>query len=333
VSTRSAAPDDEGELVLLASGAGNRVVVVGAFLEDRDDALRSLDAILLVGLPIALILAGGAGYAVAGSALRPLDRLRARADSIGARDLAERLPAPEARDEVRRLADTLNGLLGRLEQAFVRERSFVADASHELRTPLARLKAELELAGRDGRTAEELVEAVRSAAGETDQLILLAEDLLVLARSDQGRLPLRPEHIDVRELFEEIRRRHAPGADIEVPPGLTVVGDRLRLQQALANLVSNAGRHGAGRITLRADADPDGITLHVLDEGTGVPGELRATAFERFTRGDLTRDPDGGAGLGLAIVSAIADAHGGTAGISDGSSSDVWIRLPPDQLV
>jgi signal transduction histidine kinase len=328
VAVRRRAPGEEGELSLLAASAGPRIVVVGAFLEDRDDALASLDALLFVGLPVALLLAGGAGYVVAGSALRPIERLRTRAEALGARDLAQRLPVTEADDEVRRLAVTLNGMLERLDDAFARERAFVGDASHELRTPLARLKAELELAARGGRSVEQLEAAVRSAAADTDHLILLAEDLLVLARADQGKLPLRTERIDVRELLDETRRRSAPEAAVEVADGLTLTGDRLRLQQALANLVDNAQRHGRAPITLTAEADEHGVTLHVRDAGPGVPAGLRSGAFERFTRGDPTRDPDGGAGLGLAIVAAIAEAHGGTAGIAESSESDVWLRLP-----
>jgi signal transduction histidine kinase len=321
-------PRDEGQLALFAAPADGRVVVAGASLENRDDALSSLDALLLAGIPIAVLLAAGAGYLVAGATLRPLDRMRGRADSIGAQDLSRRLPVPPAEDEVRRLAATLNGMLDRLEEAFRRERTFVADASHELRTPLARLKAELELADRPGRSAEELVEAVRSAASETDHLVMLAEDLLVLARTDQGRLPIRMERVDVREMLHEIQRRYAADAAVQAPPGLVIHADPMRLQQALANLVDNARRHGAGAITLAAAVDESGVTLHVRDEGAGVPPELRPQAFERFTRGDPTRDPDGGAGLGLAIVAAVAQAHGGTAGIAGGATSDVWMKVP-----
>jgi heavy metal sensor kinase len=328
VSAVTAAPHDEGQLALQAAPAGSRIVVVGASLEDHNEALASLDALLVLGLPIALLLAATAGYVVAGSALRPIDRLRARADAIGADDLEQRLPVPAARDEVRLLAETLNGMLDRLEEAFSRERAFVADASHELRTPLARLKAELELAARKGRSVGELEDAVRSAAAETDRLVFLAEDLLVLARSDRGRLPLRAETIDVAELLEETRRRYAPEATVDVPAGLELVGDRLRLQQALGNLVDNARRHGRGTVHLRAEVEAGGVGLHVEDDGGGIPDALRERAFERFTRGDQARDPSGGAGLGLAIVAAVAEAHGGHAGISEGGKSDVWMRLP-----
>jgi signal transduction histidine kinase len=237
---------------------------------------------------------------------------------------------PAAHDEVRRLAETLNRMLARLEHAFARERAFVADASHELRTPLARLKAELELASRGGRSVEALEAAVRSAATETDTLASLAEDLLVLARADQGRLPLRRERVRVAELLDGVRRRAAPEASVEAHAALELDADPVRLRQALGNLVENARRHGAGAVTLAAEPAGDAVVLRVRDEGNGIPAPLRATAFERFTRGDAARGDDGGAGLGLAIVAAIAAAHGGTAGIGDapGGGADVWIRLP-----
>jgi signal transduction histidine kinase len=222
-------------------------------------------------------------------------------------------------------------MLDRLESAFDRERAFVADASHELRTPLTRLKAELELAGREGRTADELSAAVHSAAEETERLVRLAEDLLVLARADRGRLPLRTQPLSAVDLLERVRARNAPHAATEGDPGLRLEGDPLRLEQALGNLVDNARRHGGGDVTLRAERDATGaIVLRVRDHGGGVAEPFRAHAFERFSRADEARGEDGGTGLGLAIVRAIARAHGGEAGIDDapGGGADVWIRLP-----
>jgi len=324
------APDDDGRVALLAAPSGDRVVVVGTALEERDAALASLDALLLAGIPVALALSALAGFLVAGAALRPMERLRARAETLGGGDLDERLPVPEARDEVRRLAETLNGMLERQQLAFTRERGFVADASHELRTPLARLKAELELATHGRRSRDELAAVVDSAAEETDALILLAEDLLVLARADQGRLPLRREPLVVGALLDRVRDRYAPHAQVASPAGLTVDADPVRLEQALGNLVDNARRHGGGVVQLSAEAEAGpAVALHVVDDGDGVPSELLPHAFERFTRGDAART-DGGTGLGLAIVAAIADAHGGTAGINarHAGGADVWISIP-----
>ncbi len=194
VVERERAPGTDDPVRLLAAPVRARdrelVVVVGSAIDDRRDALRNLGALLLIGGPVALLLASLAGYAVAAGALRPVEAMRRRARAIQSADIGERLPVPATRDEIALLGETLNGMLDRLEAAFQRERSFVADASHELRTPLAILKAELELALRQERSVGELEETVRSAGEETDRLSQLTEDLLVIARSDQGRLPM-----------------------------------------------------------------------------------------------------------------------------------------------
>ena len=321
-------PGDDGPARLLATPAGSRVVVVGASLEDRDEPLAELDGLLVVGIPAALVLAALAGLMVSGRALRPVERMRARADEIRAERLAQRLPVPDADDEVRRLAETLNAMLDRLEQGFERERSFVADASHELRAPLARLRAELELALRPGRSPDELRAAVASADEEARRLSRLSDDLLVVARADQGRLPVRPEPLAADELLGTVAGRFGLSAGVAAQH-LSLLGDRLRLEQALGNLVDNALRHGGGDVELHAVREGDRIVLHVLDRGPGLPPSLGGEAFARFTRGDSAREGDG-AGLGLAIVAAIAAAHGGRAGIDarPGGGADAWIEIP-----
>jgi two-component system, OmpR family, sensor kinase len=325
------APENE-PVRLLATTAQQRIVVVGAYLDDRRDALHSLARLLVIGGAAALLLASLAGYGVATAALRPVERMRRRAAGIQAADPGARLPVPPARDEIGRLGDTLNAMLERLEAAFARERTFVADASHELRTPLSILKAELELALRQGRTREQLTDALRSAAEETDRLVQLAEDLLVIARYDQGRLPIRPERVDARAVLEAVADRHTrPGVrlDVRAPEGRALDADRLRLEQALGNLVDNALRHGRGAVELSADAEGELVRLRVRDEGDGFPEGFEALAFERFTRADAART-GGGAGLGLAIVAAIAGAHGGAAGAANRAEggAESWIELP-----
>jgi heavy metal sensor kinase len=311
-------------------------VVVGTSLEQRDDALDSLLAQLLIGFPLALVVASLAGYGVAAAALRPVESMRRRAAAISGERAGERLPVPPADDEIGRLGETLNAMLARLESALARERTFVADASHELRTPLALLKTELELALRRPRPPEELERALRSAADETDRLAQLAEDLLVLARSDRGELPLRRERVVVRSLLERVAERFSRRAAeagrtlaVDAPAGLAVDADALRLEQALGNLVDNALRHGGGAIVLAAGDEGAVVTLHVADEGAGFPHELLPRAFERFARGDEARS-GGGTGLGLAIVDVIARAHGGSAhaGNRAPGGADVWLELP-----
>jgi signal transduction histidine kinase len=312
------------------------VTVVGTAVDDRRDALRQLAALLAIGGPIALLLASLAGYGVAAAALRPVERMRRRAVEITDAHSGQRLPVPDARDELRRLGETLNDMLARLEAAFARERTFVADASHELRTPLSVLKGEVELALRDGRTEEELREALRAVQSETDRLVQLAEDLLVIARSDQGKLPIRETPVRASDLFRHIGERYGRRADdnvrelrLDTDPGLELVADPLRLEQALGNLVDNALRHGAGRISLTAAERNGSVELHVTDEGPGFPASLLDSAFERFVKAEGSRSGDG-AGLGLAIVAAIARAHGGRAEVANlqGGGADVWIVLP-----
>jgi heavy metal sensor kinase len=340
IETRPQIPSIEGESRLLARPAegrtGRYVVVAAASLEDRNESLASLRAILLVGGPIALLLASLAGYALAGTALRPVEQMRGRAAAISAADPGERLPLPEANDELRRLGETLNAMLGRLEAALERERSFVDDASHELRTPLALHKTELELALRYARAPEEMRAAIASAIVEVDRLIALAEDLLVLARSAEGKLALHLRRVRVAELLADLRERFAARASasgrslvVEPADGLAVEGDRVRLERALTNLIENALQHGGGAVTMRAEQAASGVRIHVEDQGPGFPPAFIDRAFERFTRGDPARGGDG-TGLGLAIVDAIARAHRGSAHAEnrDGSGADVWIELP-----
>ena len=316
-----------------------RVIVVAASLEPRDEALDGLLTQLLLGGPLALLLSSLAGYAVAAAALRPVESMRREAEDVSATEPGRRLPVPRARDELRRLGETLNDMLGRLETALARERRFVADASHELRTPLSLLRTELELALRHPRTPEQLEAALRSAAEETDRLSQLAEDLLVLARADQGPLPLRLERMPAAELLagvgeRQLRRARRAGRSLEVEAdgGLELHVDRLRAEQALGNLVENALRYGAGRIVLSAARRDGRVELHVRDEGPGFPEPFLDRAFERFSRAEPGR-PGSGAGLGLAIVDVIARAHGGTAHVSNTpGGSDVWLSLPIGHL-
>jgi two-component system OmpR family sensor kinase len=316
--------DDNPYRLLVVPAEGGQTVVVGTSLEDRNDALGGLLAAFLVGGPFALALSTLLGYLLAGALLRPVEDMRRRAAEISTERAGQKLPLPRAHDEIYRLGSTLNEMLGRLEAGIARERRFVADASHELRTPLALLSTELELAQRRPRSPEELLAALDSAAEEVERLTRLAEDLLVLARADEGQLPLRREEIPVKDLLETVAGRFDQNVEVGAQDGDSIVGDRLRLEQALGNLVDNARRHGAGTIRLQAERWDDRIELRVSDEGPGFPPELLPHAFDRFTRGDEARER-GGTGLGLAIVAAVAKAHGGRA-YAEGST--VTIELP-----
>jgi len=317
-------------------GAGPVAVVVGESLEQRDDALNSLAALLLIAGPLGLALTGLAGYLVTAAALRPVERMRARAAAISAGEEGGRMPEPQGDDELARLARTLNEMLARLEAAFDRERAFVADASHELRTPLAILRTELELALRGEKSIDELESALRSAAEETDRLSQLAEDLLVIARSDQGRLPIRRARVNADDVLSSVARRYgaratADGRALDVEPAADVWldADEARLEQALGNMVDNALRYGAGPVTLAARARDGVVELHVSDTGPGFAPAFLPSAFERFASADAAGSR-AGAGLGMAIIASIAGAHGGSAHAVNRPSggADVWVTLP-----
>jgi signal transduction histidine kinase len=274
-------------------------VVVGATRGDRNEALNRLDLALAVGVPGALLLATYGGWLLAGLALRPVERLRREAAAIGASGLDRRLDVPGTHDEVARLATTLNDLLGRLEEAVDRERRFVDEASHELRTPLSVLKGEVELALSRPRTTEELETTLRAVAADTDQVVRLAEDLLVLARAHHGRVPLRREELEHVTMLRGL-------SDVEVEAHGSARLDPVRVRQAVLDLVDNGRRYG--RVRVRASREGDDAVIVVEDDGPGFGADVLERAFEPFVHSD-----DGGSGLGLSLVRAVADAHGGTA--------------------
>ena len=343
VVDRPPVPDADEPLRLLATpvlaNGGPVVVVVGASVEERIEALEGLVTHLLLGGPIVLLLASLLAYRLAAAALRPVESMRREAEAVSAAEPGRRLPLPRADDEIARLGTTLNTMLGHLESALTRERRFVSDASHELRTPLAALRIELELALRRKRPPEEMEAALRSAAEETERLCRLAEDLLVLARADDQGLPIRRERLLAAELLTAVRDRYAHQAadagrplQIRADDQLELHVDRLRAEQALGNLVENALRHGRGRILLLARRRDGRVELHVHDQGAGFPPNFIDRAFDRFTRSDPARQGPG-AGLGLAIVDVIARAHGGAAHVANQhGGADAWLEIPADEL-
>jgi signal transduction histidine kinase len=332
---RSSAPglDEPARLLATPFTRGGRplVLVLGDTRENGLEDLRRVRDQLLLGIPLLVLLTFLGAYAVAGAALRPVEAMRRRASELTAADPALRLPVPDGGDELTRLGETLNELLARVEATLERERSFVAHASHELRTPLSLLRTELELAVRRPRTASELVDAIGSARDEVDRLQRLAEDLLLLAQAGEGRLAVDVEELPVAGLLEDVRDRFAAtvtraGRSITVEPAEGVVrADPQQLRQALTNLVGNAVEHGAGVVRLSARPDGDLMALVVSDEGGGFGEEVLPRATERFVRGPGSA----GAGLGLAIVAAVAEAHHGSVGVADvPGGAEAWISLP-----
>ncbi len=271
-----------------------------------------------------MILMFAAGWLTVGGALRPVERMRQEAEAVSASEPDRMLPVPATGDELARLGATLNAMLDRLQRALERERRVVDDASHELRAPLSVLKMELDLALARGRTPEELEAALRNASEETDRLVRLAEDLLVLARMRGNGVSVDRRGVSISDLIRQalpsyIDRARRAGSRIElhIQPGLVPV-DPTRVRQAVENLLDNALRHvgPGGVITLRSERTGDSVTIRVEDTGPGFSQDLLDRAFEPFVRSAADHDGNDsghGAGLGLAIVLAVAEAHGGTA--------------------
>ena len=317
-------------VVAVPIGGSRRAVVVGRSLKGRERANESFGRALLIGGPLALLISASACYLVAAAALRPVESMRRRAAQISGDQPSARLPVPPANDEIGRLGRTLNDMLARLEDALARQQELTQNASHELRTPLTVLTAEIELTlhadlPEDARTA------MTSALEEARRVSRLADDLLTLSQLEESGLPLCREPVDLDEVLRTVaararERAQAEGRSIAVSAQPTIVSaDPIRLEQAVGNLVDNALTHGAGTVTLALRRDGTDVQVAVSDEGHGVPRGLRTFAFERFSRASGAR---GGAGLGLAIVRAIAQAHGGRADIASGAHSAVVVTLP-----
>jgi two-component system OmpR family sensor kinase len=329
-------------LYSLPLASEHRIVVAGVSLAERDAALDKLDNNLLIGVPPALLLATLAAYALAAGALRPVEKMRRRAATISTEEISTRLPLPSSQDEIRRLGTTLNKMLDRLEAGLNHERLFIANASHELRMPLAVLKAELEVSLRERGDVEQLRGAMSSAIEETNRIAKLAEDLLLLARAEDGTLPIDPDDLPVQELLDDLGARFAPiisdaGRELRVDldsisAEIMIHADPHRLEQAVANLVDNTLRYGEGPITFSARLGEGAAEIHVSDHGGGFNDWLLPRAFDRFSRADPARQR-GGVGLGLAVVRMIAQAHGGAAGARNlpGGGADVWLAVPTSQ--
>jgi signal transduction histidine kinase len=315
-------------LVVSATDSAGRDVILlyAAPLTVVDAATRTLLFYLVWGAPLLIVVAGVTTYLFSGRALRPVEAMRAQVAAMTEKDLGQRIPVPPARDEVGRLAETMNGMLARLQDAQGVQRRFVADASHELRSPLATIATGLELM-QNGTVDGSTVTALR---GETSRLNKLVEGLILLARADERGLRPRREEVDLDEVAELERGRPADGsvvAEVRAVP-VRVVGDRGQLARVVRNLVDNARRHARSRVLVTVGRDGDTAVLEVSDDGPGVPPADRARVFERFVRLDDARArADGGSGLGLAIVAEVVAAHGGTVEVTDGPDGGALFRV------
>lgn len=317
------------------------VLVLSRPLAETDDTLRRL-AVGLAAIVVLLVAAVAVlAHRLAGRALRPVEEMSRLAQHISERDLHRRLELDLPDDELGRLARTLNGMLARLEDSFGALRRFTADAAHELRAPLTLMHTELEMALHDLPHTPVEEATLRNLLGETQRLSRLADQLLLLARADAGALALHPAAIDVGDLVEETVdrwRRAAERQEVEVkavaPDAGTLCGDPDLLRRLLDNLMANALRHtpAEGWVGVSAERESSGWLLAVADSGPGVPAALRPRLFDRFSRGDTSRGNDsGGAGLGLALCAAIAEAHGGSIELDTSveTGARFVVRLPP----
>lgn len=330
-------PGGEHGYVVVSEGAewrgGEYVVTVAASREDVDETTGALVPLLALGIPILLVVVGATTWLVVGRSLAPVERIRAEVDAITDERLDRRVPDPGSRDEIGRLAGTMNAMLARLQAARARQQRFVSDASHELRSPVATLRqsAEVARAHPDAFPPGELADTV---FGESVRMQRLVEQLLVLARADEGRRGEVAE-VDLDDLlYVEASRLRRSGLDIDTT-GVTpvrTVGDLTVFSQITRNLTDNAARHATGRIWLTLHAEAGWVDLRVRDDGAGVPPGERDRIFDRFVRLDEARArDDGGSGLGLAIVRELARGLGGEVVVTDrAGGAEFAVRLPMD---
>ena len=325
-------------LALQLPSSLERIVVVATSLDTVDGSVGRLRALLLLAGPGLLLVAGIGGWWLARAALAPVSRITQTAGEIGIARLDERVDVPATTDEIHDLAVTMNGMLERLQRGVAEQRRFVADASHELRTPLAVMRSELEVNLRERGLPADARAPLESMQEEIESMGAMVEDLLALARADEGQLLLAPEPTDLHASAARVREALATAAatssvDVRLEGnGTPVLADRRRIEQVLRNLMANgityAGR--GGHVVVSTWAEAGSARCSVRDDGPGIPTAARAHVFDRFFRADPSR-AHGGAGLGLAICREIVLAHGGhiqvTSEEGEGSTFTFWIPM------
>ena len=318
--------------------AESRVVIqIGRSESSMDAQLRDLALILVLGLPIAVAVAGVGGYVLARRALAPIERMTSHARTITAERLSDRLPVDNPDDEMGRLAAVFNQTLGRLEQSFEQMRRFTADVSHQLRTPLTAIRSVGEVGLRAGRRDEASYRAViGSMLEETDRLSVLVDRLLSLSRAETHQSTLTPDSVSLVELAEDVvghlgvlAEEKGQSLSVDATGRPTAVIDRVVLRQALINLVDNAIKFtpSGGQVSVRVTSDDGTAVVDVTDTGPGIPSEARERIFDRFFRGDELAAS--GTGLGLSIAKGAVEANGGqlTLERSDAQGTTFRIRL------
>jgi len=296
--------------------------------------LSSILAVVGTGVSFAL------GWWIAGSAIRPVMETIRQAESIEMTKAHHRIEATADSEEMRRLVSVLNSMLARIDAAFEAQRRFLADVGHEIRTPLTVLRGDVEVALRKPRSADEYEEILSQSLEDLKGVSALADDLITLARGESGALAPESRPVDATALLRKVEEKYRSAAEsarvvleVKDEQPAVVAGDRRLLERAVSNLVDNAIKYGAsgGRITLRARADDTGeVTLAVSDRGPGIQAEEQSRLFERFVRGESGRRKARGSGLGLSIVRAITESHGGTVAVrsAEGEGATFEMRFP-----
>jgi len=314
-------------------------IVVGRLPNDILSMLAIFRMVILNSSVLVVLLAGVGGWFLAGRTLKPVERIADIARGIGESDLSRRIDV-ETDDELGRLAKTLNGMIGRLEEAFTKQRQFVADASHELRTPLAVLQAESSLALEKPRNQDEYRRSLELVSQEVAYMSEIVGKLLVLARSDAGSELLNARDVNIADLLSELSQdidalAQEKGLKLSLGPmdALTVRGDRVKLRQLFLNILDNALRYtpSGGTITASLVRKDDQAVASIGDTGIGISEEHLPFIFDRFYRVDKVRtDGEGGTGLGLSIATSIAKMHGGTIEVESrvGGGTTFRILLP-----
>ena len=324
-------------LPIVRTGRVVEIVQVGMSIRRAESLLDRYRHTLIVMIPLGVGLAALGGALIARAAFRPVDEMTRTARRISAEDLSRRVERPGTGDEMERLAETLNGMLARLEVAFAQTRRFAADAAHELRTPLAALRGGIEVALRAARAPEEYRRVLASSLEEVERLIRLAEDLLLLSRSSAGpeitRAPvdLEPLLLDIFDTAARLGQAAGVSVRIDTVTAATARGDATALRRAVLNLVENAVKYtpSGGKVELGLTTADGTAVIAVSDTGIGVPRADAERIFEAFVRLDTARARDtGGSGLGLAIARSIVIAHGGSIAVETGAGSRFTIRLP-----
>lgn len=319
--------------LLVPTSDGDAVIHVAEAVDDIDYSSAALATSLGLVVPGAALVLGLIIWWGVGRALLPVEAIRAEIADIGGSDLHRRVPEPATRDEIGRLARTMNAMLGRVEEATQRQQHFVADASHELRSPLTQIRSELEVDLAHPEQAD-LVATHKSVLDSASTMQRLVEDLLHLARSDAGVGRSRNEAVDLDDIVAQLVRRHRGGQvdlDTAAVSSGQVRGDPDQLSRAIGNLIDNAVRHATGVVAVGLAEDRDQVTLTITDDGPGIQPDQRERVFERFVRLDDSRTRGtGGTGLGLAIAREVVHSHGGTIVIAehDGPGAQIVVTLP-----